>query len=418
MRLGTHITLGIASSLILTGPDTGQDVVVALVGGALGGLIVDVDGKGRDASEGKPLDWIVGGGLIAVLLLCDLFLGDGIFDYLVNHAGLPLVGGFAFLLCLLLVGFSSRPRTFMHSLLGLGLFGFAVFWFCRPLAFPFLIGYGSHLLADLLNNRGIQLLYPLRGKFCFHFCAPDGKENRMLFWSTLAIDLALGIFLFSTVSWDSARFLLPLFRFRTIRLAVPHFLLLYLILINVFSFFAFERRWQNHSEQSEQDRRAERVETWVLDLLLFMGGGVGMVFSLLLHRQVPTGYNGIWYAFGYASILLWLTIYFYICRPFGLVTHPIRWDSLKHIPLLLYLLAVNGITALLFSSAKRKRPNAFHPVHTRLWMMGAFGGTLGGFLSALTVYKKRAFGYAVIGFPVMMASQILFLLYMMAAGVL
>ena len=52
----THITLGIASSLIITQPETVSGVIGAMVGGAIGGWIVDIDCKKVDTDQEKGLD--------------------------------------------------------------------------------------------------------------------------------------------------------------------------------------------------------------------------------------------------------------------------------------------------------------------------------------------------------------------------
>ena len=62
-------------------------------------------------------------------------------------------------------------RGFTHSLLALGILGAVLFCVSRfttgipyviPAVIGILIGYGSHLLLDMLNPMGIPLLYPLK----------------------------------------------------------------------------------------------------------------------------------------------------------------------------------------------------------------------------------------------------------------
>ncbi len=79
-------------------------------------------------------------------------------------------------------------------------------------------------------------------------------------------------------------------------------------------------------------------QTWLLDILVFLGGGVGMFASLVINLELPAAYNGNWWGFCYTSILFWFTVYCYLCDPFGFGTRNIQWLSTKHIPLLVYLL--------------------------------------------------------------------------------
>lgn len=58
-----------------------------------------------------------------------------------------------------------RHRGFTHSLIALALVMLAC-WHFVPGVIPLAVGvgYGSHLLIDMLNPQGIQLFYPLRWK--------------------------------------------------------------------------------------------------------------------------------------------------------------------------------------------------------------------------------------------------------------
>ena len=64
-------------------------------------------------------------------------------------------------------------RNFTHSVVSLGLFGglvwylaslMPIYWGISPalLTLGFVIGYGSHLLADMLTVQGVPLLWPWR----------------------------------------------------------------------------------------------------------------------------------------------------------------------------------------------------------------------------------------------------------------
>ena len=49
--------------------------------------------------------------------------------------------------------------------------------------------------------------------------------------------------------------------------------------------------------------------------------------------------------------------------------------------------------------------------------MGALGGTAGAYPVVIGVKRDRSFNYAVIGFPIMLVSQIVFVIYMLSVGV-
>jgi membrane-bound metal-dependent hydrolase YbcI (DUF457 family) len=65
-----------------------------------------------------------------------------------------------------LVGLFVGHRGFFHSLWAL--LGFSVLAYITSPSFflPVAIGYGSHLLADMLNPKGILLFHPFGKKIC------------------------------------------------------------------------------------------------------------------------------------------------------------------------------------------------------------------------------------------------------------
>ena len=70
----THITIGIASALAITHPTTVSGVVTAMIGGGLGGWIVDIDCKDTDADREKIYDTIIDLLFIGAFILIDFFV--------------------------------------------------------------------------------------------------------------------------------------------------------------------------------------------------------------------------------------------------------------------------------------------------------------------------------------------------------
>ena len=83
---------------------------------------------------------------------------------------------------------------------------------------------------------------------------------------------------------------------------------LYLVFINLVTFLGFQRSWRLRGREESEDKAVRIIvefETWFLDFLVFIGGGIGMLIALVIHSAYPSGYNGNWWAFCYSSILLW-----------------------------------------------------------------------------------------------------------------
>lgn len=63
------------------------------------------------------------------------------------------------------ISLGIKHRGLTHSLICFLLLSF-IMLILYPVGFvPFIIGYGTHILADSFNTSGIQLLYPNRGKY-------------------------------------------------------------------------------------------------------------------------------------------------------------------------------------------------------------------------------------------------------------
>ena len=194
----THLVLGAASALLLTLPGTVPGLITAVTAGALGGWIVDIDAKEKNKKKNRtrirePVYLkVLHGLLLGGILLLDLLIGKEMSGYVADHWGLRTLAALLTLAALTAFGAHTEHRTFTHSLPGFALFCGAMYLFCRPAALPFLIGYASHILADLCNFRALQLFYPLKRYYSLKLCPSNGRENRILGWVCLGLTLALG----------------------------------------------------------------------------------------------------------------------------------------------------------------------------------------------------------------------------------
>jgi inner membrane protein len=98
-----------------------------------------------------------------------LYLCSGIivlyFDYLyTNQPAYKALGA-----ALIAVGLSSHREGLTHSLLGMITFTFIVSYIgdkysLKHITTDFILGYSTHLLGDMLTNRGVPLFYPFKNK--------------------------------------------------------------------------------------------------------------------------------------------------------------------------------------------------------------------------------------------------------------
>ena len=356
-------------------------------------------------------------------------------QYVIDNWSVRIWGSLIGILLLLIFGLYSKHRTFTHSFLALALFSGLVYLFCRPAAIPFAIGYVSHLVADIFNFAGLRLFYPFKWRPCLEVCRSDKIVNSVLFWTSLVIDVTFGAFLFAAgmngVDQSGSNFISYITEKRLFEASFHfNYIHAYLIFINILTFLGFQasehqsqvdrgNAYYRGVEYNEDDYETPRTrfQTWLLDLLAFLGGGIGMLVSHVMSRERPVGHNGIWWSFCYTSILFWFTIYCYLCNPFGFEIGRVQWLSTKHIPLLLYLIGINVISALFLFLIRKRRFSEYDFKHTLVLIFGALGGTLGAIPMVFLIHRKGKYFYVIAGFSIMLISQIVFIMYMMAAGV-
>lgn len=180
MMSKTHIAVGIAASLAILQPQTAAACITTVLGGAIGGLLSDVDVRTNahsgDAAQGRAIDAV----LSAVLLVADWMTNGEVRAYYLAHLGPQQIVGTVLFLLLSVLGALTPHRTFTHSLLGLVLFGGALWFVCAPVVPAFAVGFLSHVVLDMLNKTRVRLFYPARMGFCLGLCRADGLMNEVL----------------------------------------------------------------------------------------------------------------------------------------------------------------------------------------------------------------------------------------------
>lgn len=437
----THFVLGMASAVVITHPQTVPGVITAMTAGAIGGWIVDVDIKNRDMDQSEEAklenvyDAVIDGLFILAFITLDFFIGKGMCQYVIENWGMKVWGSLIGLLILMIIGLYTKHRTFTHSILAWALFSGLVYLFCRPAVIPFAIGYASHLISDLFNYLGVQLFFPLKWRPCLEVCKSDKMANRVLFWVSLVFDVTFGAFLFAKamnrVDPSRSSFITYITEKRLFEVSFHlNIFQIYLIFINVLTFLGFQAdQYQYRIDEADAYFRGveynsddyetpgTRFQAWLLDLFAFLGGGVGMFVSLVINRERPVARNGNWWAFCYTSILFWFTIYCYLCNPFGFEISGGQWFSTKHIPLFVYLIVINVITVLFIYKIRKRRFNESDIKHTIIFLLGALGGTIGAIPTVFIINRQGKYLYVAMGFTIMLVSQIVFAMYMIAAGV-
>ena len=188
----THFTVGIATALAITHPDTVQMVVLAAGAGAVGGVIPDIDIDTTDAHEGASFVTVLALLAITVVLALDRFKDMGIVARLMSDENRwrTIVAALLFIgVCA--IGKNTRHRSFMHSFLAMVILSTLMGILLPSLVIPFAAGYSSHLVLDVFNRKGEQLLFPYPRRFCLDLCDSNGLVNSVLCFMGVAVSVVL-----------------------------------------------------------------------------------------------------------------------------------------------------------------------------------------------------------------------------------
>lgn len=176
----THLFMGITAAAVLTRPDTMGGCLAALMGGAAGGVLSDIDVKPGKGSRDDPDARVMAGGICALVLALDHLTGSGIVKELTTCGQERLYLGLGLLMLLCLVGYFQPHREFTHSFLALILFSSTVGIFSTSVQPAFAAGFLSHIMLDVLNKKPVRLLFPIGTGFCLKLCYADKAANRGL----------------------------------------------------------------------------------------------------------------------------------------------------------------------------------------------------------------------------------------------
>ncbi len=179
MMSKTHIAVGMASALVVSSMTDVNECVLAIAGGALGGVIADVDvlktDKTGDAKMGEGIAII----LTLISVVVDLISGGKMVHFITEQYVSAIIGIVGFIV-LYIIGLNCEHREFTHSILAAILFSLCIGLIYPEYFVPFLFGYLSHLAIDIMNKKGILLFYPFKKKICFKWFYADRTANTVI----------------------------------------------------------------------------------------------------------------------------------------------------------------------------------------------------------------------------------------------
>lgn len=196
MMSKTHFTIGLATSLYILQPQSLAECLIAVIGGAIGGVTADNDILDNDYEDDALTGQLLALGVTILSLVIDYYFNLGICKSIFNNMISAIIGGVAFII-LWFIGFSSDHRTFTHSFLAMFLYSVAIAFISTTIAVGFMAAYLSHLCLDIFNKKKVPLFYPLRFGICLKLFYADRIANTILMYVGLVFSillLLLGIF--------------------------------------------------------------------------------------------------------------------------------------------------------------------------------------------------------------------------------
>lgn len=175
----THVVVGAAAGLVAASAlapsgTSPAALACAAAGGALGGMLPDLDVRSTAHPLQERLARLGCAALLVLALGAEAVAGWPLARR-AAAAGLGSVAlGAVVLLALCCAARLSAHRGFSHSLAALAGFAAATWLVCPPLAAPVAAGMASHLALDLLGRRPVRLLWPARRGSCLGLCKTDG----------------------------------------------------------------------------------------------------------------------------------------------------------------------------------------------------------------------------------------------------
>lgn len=191
----THFFVGIAAALAIQQPQTFPVLVAGTGAAAIGGVIPDIDSSSSEAHRSADEAILVSVLAVIAVIVADRVFHAGIYEKIRSDSSMErVVIGIALFLAVCAFGKRQPHRAFMHSFVALLLFTWCVSIILPAAAPYFATAFGSHMVIDLLNYKGEQLLWPLRHRFCLRMCESDGFINKAL----MSIGIVVTVFLLVT----------------------------------------------------------------------------------------------------------------------------------------------------------------------------------------------------------------------------
>ena len=186
MQGKTHAAVGCATvlavHLTVTGIPSMRHMVIAVATGTVAAVLPDIDLESSKASKQAAS---------VLFLISILALGAAVFVCIPQTGGLSglfetsgvynrQVLGAVMFIVYIRAGLQGPHRGFTHSVTALIAVSVSAYLAAGAFAADVFAGYASHLVLDLLNKKGMRLLWPSEKTYCIGICTASGHADQVV----------------------------------------------------------------------------------------------------------------------------------------------------------------------------------------------------------------------------------------------
>ena len=167
MTTKTHLLAGMVAPLILPWARTPEEIVFAFAGGALGGVIADMDKLNKDLGDGRKkagivLGQICGWSMFLMAIIHDFIIQGLQYKYFMDMPVWERILGILMFAIIFGYGIKFDNGSYMHTVyMGL-LLSMILHLIIPSMYIEFTFGYMTHLLLDLMSGESEVRLIPAR----------------------------------------------------------------------------------------------------------------------------------------------------------------------------------------------------------------------------------------------------------------
>ncbi|GEM_PF-3182985 len=184
----THLSVGMAATLIVLRPMTLPAVATCIGGALIGSVISDIDVKTSNARD--VVNRVLG--IVVLFMVIEGFIN---YRFQMNILNLILeqssvyhfISGMAVFIVACIICKELPHRSFMHSAIGVFSFSLIVYYIFPDMMLPFAIAFVSHIMLDMLNKKEVRVWYPLKKGISLNLCKSNGWISNILFLSGILV---------------------------------------------------------------------------------------------------------------------------------------------------------------------------------------------------------------------------------------